>query len=764
METFTGHRKLAGWQSMVHSVAVHWIMCSTAIGLITPLHANSNAELPKGQPIDRLLQGGDWRGMNGGHDKPISSSRKIYQTAFSEQSIKRDWVAEGPVKWKVKDGALQLESILTESFLQAYRKNQFSWIPQNGMQEYFTTLDSLAKNKLKPELYQRCLEADGSFKGGHVVIWNNKPLPENYVIEFDTSFQSEMGLFILFFSAEKTGGGSIFDPGLAERYGVFSQYTRGEIQSYHVSSYTPQRGTTHVRKNPGGKMLYSAPDLACLAPGLTYRYRLIKWGNRFQYYLNDQLQADVVDSKEHPLKGGFVGLRLMAGCRATFSNFTTSELLHSPFSIKPPAETVIVNKVNSPADVKNLQSICNAASPGTTIMLPEGQLKDVQLHIRSKGTADQPINIVAGKNTTFTGTPHINVSGSWITLNGFRFQNGSRPDNSQQVTQRGNKVGGQLPPLITLMGEHNRLTNCHIDRFDKHHNVWLWVKGRHNRVDHGSFTGKFTHGSILNVDPTPDGSWHRIDHNYFSRPKINSDAASVIRVGHGHIAKQPGYICVEHNLFDRCDGENEIVSDKCTSNTFRHNTFRDSKGGLSLRHGSRSHVYGNWFVNCRNGISIRHGGHIIENNQFDLPHSPAIELSRGQPEGFLKRLSHVQAHDTVIRRNTFWVGTNPVFTIPEIDQNLKRRKVVLPEAITIEHNLLYSNGNGQMWSGEIPAKSSIRNNLGVGFSNHRLLSPSPGSWQLDKSADGGFSVSSKKATEGFGSLSAETPPLRHVSR
>lgn len=731
-------------------------MTIALVGLVSAPSSGSARDLPEGRAIARMLQGGEWRGGQ----SPLFSSRKVQQGAFSASSVERDWVAEGPVKWQVKQGALQLESVLTEDFILAYRQKNFFWIPGQGMQDYFQVLEGLAKKKLSPEIYQRCLDSDGKFKGGHVVMWNKKPLPENYVIEFDAAFKSEMGLFILFFSAEKIGGGSIFDPQLAARSGVFSQYTRGDIQSYHISSYTPQRGTANVRKNPGGRLLQKNPDWASLAPGLKYRYRLVKWGNRFQYYLNDQLQADVIDQDGEVLSGGHAGLRLMAGCRASFANYSVSELLESPFLIQPPAKKVMVRGLNKPADVKDLQSICDAAEAGTTIVLPEGELADVELNIRSKGTATKPIVIVAGDKTWFTGRPQIVVSGSWITLRGFRFQKGTRPDNSDLVTRKGNKVGGQLPPIVRIHGDHNRLTDCHIDGFDKHHNVWLWVKGRHNRVDHCSFVGKRTHGSILNVDPTPDGAWHRIDHNYFSRPNIRSDAASVIRVGNGHIEKQPGNICIEHNLFDRCDGENEIVSDKCSANIFRYNTFRDSMGGLSLRHGSRTHVYANWFVRCRSGIMIRHGGHLIENNQFDLPDSPAIELSRGQPVDFVDWRSHVQAHDSVIRRNSFWLGSKPAFTVPEVDKNKERRKVVTPESLTIEKNLLFAAGSGQFWSGQLPTKSIIRENVAAGFPGDGRLQKWHRPWQMKKTAEGAFMVSSKKLGEGYGSRSAIRPPLR----
>lgn len=696
------------------------------------------------EPIPRLQQGGEWKS----NAAELFQARPIFQQPFSEVSVKHDWVVEGPALWKIKGGSLLLESVLAKDFSAAYARREFPWIPSKGMEEYFVALEKVGKQRLESEQYQRCLEKNGKFRGGHVVLWNKTKLPENYVIEFEAKFESDMGLFILFFSANPLKGGSLFDASLKPRYGVFSSYTRGDLESYHISTYTPHRGTANVRKNPGGKLIHSRADLASMTPGRVHRYRLIKWGNRFQYYLNDELQVDHADT-ESPLRGGYAGLRLMAGCRAAFRQFRSWELTGNPF---------VVSQTSRPlkATIQDLQSICDAAKPGETVLIPEGEHADLKLHIRCKGTADRPIYIKATPKTRLTGKPQIVMNGEWVTLSGLRFVRGSRPDNTDQVERRGNRVGGQLPPLIQINGHHNRLSDCHIDHFDKHHNVWIWVKGAHNRVDHCSLTGKSSHGSILNVDPTPKGAWHRIDHNYFSRPDINSDAASVIRIGNGHISNQPGYICIEHNLFEKCDGENEIISDKCSYNIIRHNTFRDSKGGLSLRQGTNTHVYGNWFINCAFGIAVRHGRHLIEHNQFNLPESSAIILSRGQEKRGQKRLQHVQAHDTIMRRNTFLVGKKPVFVIPASET--VKGKVVLPRNIVITRNILISSEAGTLLQGDVPSASSFLDNQHQGFQASEFWGDTGHGMKAEWSDLGALSILPVGSTERHGSLSSMSPP------
>lgn len=50
---------------------------------------------------------------------------------------------------------------------------------------------------------------------------------------------------------------------------------------------------------------------------------------------------------------------------------------------------------------------------------------------------------------------------------------------------------------------------------------------------------------------------------------------------------------VEHNLFEKANGDAEAISVKSSDNTVRYNTIRDSRGFLVLRHGNRTVVEGN---------------------------------------------------------------------------------------------------------------------------------------------------------------------------
>ena len=77
---------------------------------------------------------------------------------------------------------------------------------------------------------------------------------------------------------------------------------------------------------------------------------------------------------------------------------------------------------------------------------------------------------------------------------------------------------------------------------------------------------------------------------------------------------------VEDNLFEHCNGEIEIVSNKSCENVYRNNTFLECAGALTLRHGNRCEVYGNVFIGNSQkntgGVRIIGEDHRVFSNRF----------------------------------------------------------------------------------------------------------------------------------------------------
>ena len=80
---------------------------------------------------------------------------------------------------------------------------------------------------------------------------------------------------------------------------------------------------------------------------------------------------------------------------------------------------------------------------------------------------------------------------------------------------------------------------------------------------------------------------HQIDHNYFGpREKLGKNGGETIRVGDSKTAMLTGGCVVEKNLFEKCNGETECISNKSCGNIYRDNTFLEVSGTLTLRHGN----------------------------------------------------------------------------------------------------------------------------------------------------------------------------------
>jgi poly(beta-D-mannuronate) lyase len=142
-----------------------------------------------------------------------------------------------------------------------------------------------------------------------------------------------------------------------------------------------------------------------------------------------------------------------------------------------------------------------------------------------------------------------------------------------------------------------------------------------NRIDHNYFKGKTHQGTMLVVWLNGEPAEHRIDHNYFGpRPDRKKNGAETIRIGTSEWWRTNARTIVEDNYFYGCDGEVEIISNKSCENIYRRNTFVECAGTLTLRHGDRASVYGNFFFGNgkrrTGGVRIIGEGHLVYNNYF----------------------------------------------------------------------------------------------------------------------------------------------------
>ena len=311
--------------------------------------------------------------------------------------------------------------------------------------------------------------------------------------------------------------------------------------------------------------------------------------------------------------------------------------------------------------VDEFDAAVGEARPGDTITLANGIWRDADLVFDADGEEGDTITVRAETpgNVLLTGTSTLRIGGSYLKVEGLWFHRGA--------LARGHVVAFRT----NRPAHHSRFTRGAVTEYNPPNWLtqykWVSLYGTHNRVDHSYLAGKTHDGATLVVwlenppDHTPNH--HRIDRNHFGpRPRLGKNGGETIRIGTSHRSMQDSRTVVEHNLFERTDGEHEIISNKTGRNTYRHNTFLEARGALTLRHGNGAVVTQNYFLgNGRTGTGgvrvIGEDHHVTHNYFADLRGDSSratLSIMNGIPDSPLNR--YFQVKRCLIAHNTF-IGT-----------------------------------------------------------------------------------------------------------
>ncbi|HEY7118755.1 MAG TPA: polysaccharide lyase 6 family protein, partial [Tepidisphaeraceae bacterium] len=192
----------------------------------------------------------------------------------------------------------------------------------------------------------------------------------------------------------------------------------------------------------------------------------------------------------------------------------------------------------------------------------------------------------------------------------------------------------------------------------------------------------------------------RIDHNHFGhRPPLGKNGGETMRVGYSFQSMKDSSSLVEQNLFDRCDGELEIISSKSCNNVYRNNTFLDCAGMLTLRHGNGCTVEGNFIIahhkKGSGGIRVIGEDHTLVNNYIDGVEKGGFWITSGIPNSPLN--GYFQARRCVIAFNTVVDSRGPCLEL-DAGMNTSNRSL-RPRDITIANNVLSPGEGGSLLKG-----------------------------------------------------------------
>jgi len=339
------------------------------------------------------------------------------------------------------------------------------------------------------------------------------------------------------------------------------------------------------------------------------------------------------------------------------------------------------HKVSSAADIAR---VADTAKPGDVVVMADGTWENQVVVFKGKGTAEKPITLKAATpgKVVLTGKSSLTIDGDYLVVSGVFLKDG-------QLTGDG----------VKLAGHACRLTECAV--VDGTYKFFVHFFGTENRMDHCYLAEKTTESPTLQVEVQGQPNHHQIDHNHFGhRPALGRNGGETMRIGYSHQSMTNSQTTVEFNLFERCDGELEIISNKSCENTYRFNTFLDCAGMVTLRHGNRCVVESNFIIGHHKrgsgGIRVIGEGHRIINNYIDGVYQGGFWVTSGIPDSPLN--AYFQARDCVIAFNTVVDSRGPCI---EQDAGIGTSKRTLrPANITIANNVFTVPSGGTLLKGK----------------------------------------------------------------
>lgn len=312
----------------------------------------------------------------------------------------------------------------------------------------------------------------------------------------------------------------------------------------------------------------------------------------------------------------------------------------------------------APVALQDVASRLGSAAPGDTLVVKDGTYADVVLKWEGHATADNPVVVMPETpgGVVITGASALKIYGEGLTVAGFHFDRCTAAKGTIIEFRNGDSLARGCRLTETAV------SGCNPARRDISYS-YVHLYGRNNRVDHCSFTGKKNLGVTLIVmlsHPECDQNYHEIDHNWFGpRPVYGSNGAETIRIGTSQQCMQNSRTQLHHNLFEKCNGEVEVVSIKSSENHIFENAFYECEGVLALRHGDRNVAEDNLFIGhgIRNtgGIRIVGEDQVVRRNTFlslaGERFFSALALMYGVPNSLPNR--YMQVKRTVVEGNTF---------------------------------------------------------------------------------------------------------------
>ena len=315
--------------------------------------------------------------------------------------------------------------------------------------------------------------------------------------------------------------------------------------------------------------------------------------------------------------------------------------------------------------VADLEAAVASAGPGDTIVIADGVYEDFEILFTGEGTPGSPITLAAETKgeVILTGASNLRLAGEHLVVEGLVFRDGHTPTASVIEFRRNSDhlANNSVVREVVIDGFTNP------ERYET--DTWVRIYGRNNRFENNHLAGKTNQGVTLAVRLNTEESrenGHVIANNYFGpRPILGSNGGETLRIGTSHYSLSDSDTVVENNVFDRTNGELEVISVKSGGNVVRGNTFLAARGTLTLRHGNDNTLERNVFLGegaeHTGGIRVINAGQVVRDNYMEaltgIRFGGAFTVMNGVPDSPINR--YHQVADAVIERNSI-IGSDRI--------------------------------------------------------------------------------------------------------
>lgn len=384
------------------------------------------------------------------------------------------------------------------------------------------------------------------------------------------------------------------------------------------------------------------------------------------------------------------------------------------------ADPIIVSSIT------DLQKAINEAKAGDIIVLKKGIYTATgDILINKTGSKEKPITIAAEEpgNTEITGKGGFNLAGNaaYIIIRGFKFTH----EASRAKCSSGSSFCRWTQNIFETPGTGDYLT----------------IAGSDHEIDYNTFQNKDSLGKFIAIKGTGSQIAERlwIHHNYFKKQKNQGgrNGAEAFQFGLSGFSLSSSNSIVEYNLFEDCDGENELISIKASRVTVRYNTIRNCPAQFTLRHGNFNQVYGNFFINTP-GLRIFGDDHLIHSNYFE---NCSIGINIGNGGAEVADGAPLTSHD---RPDRVMIAFNTLINNERNIIQTAREKGLGSTNITIANNIVYGGGSAasivgpainHLWEGNIIFNTKDAGDMPAGtysMVDPKLIKDASGEYHLQK--------------------------------